>query len=288
MKIIMSLLVATLLTSCSNTVVNKNNEFTPIVSTEAPPKIHESSENTSSVKSKLSAADLSIEGIRIGGSIDDVVKAYGQPSEKTVSHGVGTAYWIFKEQGIAIDFGGPIWQITVTSPFEGSTSSGISIGDTTEEILEVYPDIKKGDSYILKSADGQYSIQFSIENEKVAQITMSLNPASLSSIEGPVSSPTVDVHLDESNYTGEELELVKVINTSTRYLNARDEKNYLALTSKDSLITQLNPKLITKMIFKEFGPITNTSATVRVESWRETDYSIIRTYTFVSHIRKIF
>ncbi|WP_236013372.1 hypothetical protein [Paenibacillus glycanilyticus] len=171
MKVIMSLIAAVLLlTSCTNSTngrVDTDNEAAPIASAEAP-----STSIEKTLQQNLSATDLSIEGIRIGGSIDDVVKTYGQPSEKTVSHGLGTPYWIFKEQGIYIDFDGPIWQATVTPPFKGKTPRGISIGSSTEDVLKAYPDITTGDSYIQKSADGQYSIQFSIKNGMVTQINM--------------------------------------------------------------------------------------------------------------------
>ncbi|GMK48875.1 hypothetical protein PghCCS26_60050 [Paenibacillus glycanilyticus] len=171
MKVIISLIAAVLLlTSCTNSTngrVDTDNEAPPIASAEAP-----STSIEKSLQQNLSATDLSIEGIRIGGSIDDVVKSYGQPSEKTVSHGLDTPYWIFKEQGIYIDFDGPIWQATVTPPFKGKTPRGISIGSSTEDVLKAYPDITTGDSYIQKSADGQYSIQFSINNGMVTQINM--------------------------------------------------------------------------------------------------------------------
>ncbi|GAF09597.1 hypothetical protein JCM16418_3743 [Paenibacillus pini JCM 16418] len=76
----------------------------------------------------LSLADLEVGGIQIGGTIDNVVKQYGQPSEKTIAHGLGTPYWIFKKQGLTIDFGGPIWHILVMSPFKGSTRVGFILG----------------------------------------------------------------------------------------------------------------------------------------------------------------
>ncbi|WP_259617691.1 outer membrane protein assembly factor BamE [Paenibacillus doosanensis] len=127
----------------------------------------------------LSNADLTIGSIEIDGDMNDVVKNYGQPSEKTTAHGIGTPYWIFEKQGLAIDFGGPIWNITVFGSFEGSTPRGIHIGSSASEVLKAYPDITPGESYIQTSTDGKYSIQFAMSNEKVAQIVITHDSASL-------------------------------------------------------------------------------------------------------------
>lgn len=120
----------------------------------------------------LSYADLKIGNIEIDGEINDVVKNYGQPTEKTTAHGVGTPYWIFEKQGLAIDFGGPIWNITVFGSFEGSTPRGIHIGSSASEVIKAYPDIAPGESYIQTSTDGKYTIQFAITNGKVSQIVI--------------------------------------------------------------------------------------------------------------------
>jgi hypothetical protein len=121
----------------------------------------------------ISLADLEIGVIRIGGSIDDVINKYGQPSEKTIAHGLGSPYWIFKKQGFTIDFGGPIWRISILDSFEGSTPRGIHIGSNASEVIEAYPDVTKGESYAQRSTDGQYTIQFDMKNGKVTQITIS-------------------------------------------------------------------------------------------------------------------
>ena len=67
--------------------------------------------------------------------INHIVARYGQPSEKTLSHGIGLPYWIFEEQGFTIDFETSIWDITVWNDFAGSTPRGIHIGSTTAEML---------------------------------------------------------------------------------------------------------------------------------------------------------
>ncbi|MFC5470163.1 M56 family metallopeptidase [Cohnella suwonensis] len=121
----------------------------------------------------LSLADLEIGGIRIGGDIDDVIAKYGQPSEKTIAHGLGSPYWIFKKQGLAIDFGGPIWQIWTGKPFRGSTPRGIRIGSTKEDVIKAYPDMIMGSSGIQKSTDEQYSIQIGFTDDKVSNILIS-------------------------------------------------------------------------------------------------------------------
>lgn len=121
----------------------------------------------------LSLADLDIGGIRIGGKMNDVISKYGQPSEKTISHGVGSPYWIFKKQGLAIDFGGPIWRISSHAPFKGSTPRGIHMGSAKDEVAKAYPDMTIGNTCVQKSTDGQYSIQIGLTNGKVSSILIS-------------------------------------------------------------------------------------------------------------------
>jgi hypothetical protein len=118
----------------------------------------------------LSLSDLEVGGVRINGSIEEVVKQYGQPSEKTVAHGMGSPYWIFKNQGLTVDFGGPIWGIAIMVPFKGSTPRGIHIGSSTDEVMKAYPDMTNGESYFQKSTDGQFTLQLAITDGKVTQI----------------------------------------------------------------------------------------------------------------------
>ncbi|CAM3134665.1 hypothetical protein PALU110988_03825 [Paenibacillus lupini] len=88
--------------------------------------------------------------------------------------------------------------------------------------------------------------------------------------------------IDESEYSGLELELVKLINLSTQYLNARDEKAYLSLFIVDSPITQLNAKTISKIEVESINQESKDSATAATTRWMDSDFEgSHKMYSFV-------
>ncbi len=125
----------------------------------------------------LTLEDMSIGGIQIGDSIETVQKLYGKPSEKTIVHGIGDPMWIYKNEGLEVSFGGPIWQVRATKEAVGSTPRGIHVNSSRQDVLDAYPDAETdsfGDrvNLVQFSPDRKYSIYFGIENDKVASIAL--------------------------------------------------------------------------------------------------------------------
>jgi hypothetical protein len=88
--------------------------------------------------------------------------------------------------------------------------------------------------------------------------------------------------IDESEYSGLELELVKLINLSTQYLNARDEKAYLSLFIVDSPITQLNAKTISIIEVESINLESQDSATAATTRWMDSEFEgSHKMYSFV-------
>jgi hypothetical protein len=172
---ILGLLLVLLLSGCTLTKPRSgeskkqgNAPFIPAVTSQIP--ANKGIDPGPKQQKPLSLSDLEVGGVRIGGSIEEVVKQYGQPSEKTVAHGIGSPYWIFKNQGLTVDFDGPIWGIAIMAPFKGGTPRGIHIGSSTDEVMKAYPDMIKGELYFQKSTDGQFTLQLAIIEGKVTQI----------------------------------------------------------------------------------------------------------------------
>lgn len=56
------------------------------------------------------------------------------------------------------------------------------------------------------------------------------------------------VYLDETNYTGDELEIVKLMNARMRYLYERDEKGYMSLIDPESPVSGMAGSKVRKII----------------------------------------
>lgn len=63
----------------------------------------------------------------------------GNPSEKTIVHGIGDPLWKYKNEGLEISFGGPIWRISAAKEAVGSTPRGIHVNSTKQEVMDAYP-----------------------------------------------------------------------------------------------------------------------------------------------------
>ncbi|SDS89915.1 hypothetical protein SAMN05444162_2554 [Paenibacillaceae bacterium GAS479] len=90
------------------------------------------------------------------------------------------------------------------------------------------------------------------------------------------------VYIDESQYEGEELALVKLLNQSTKYRNEGDEAKYLALISDDphTPITQMNPNKIIEIRIDGIGDISDTMGTIQASVTTEGTPQGTRTYVF--------
>lgn len=123
------------------------------------------------------------------------------------------------------------------------------------------------------------------ENTKNASGTatpLSTSQTTNSPISGNQSlSPSNDqTIIDEKKYSGQELDLVQIINKSTKLLNDRNESEYLALLAKGSPISQLNKKKITRIEVVSIGPINKDTASVETKIWMDTEPETTKLYSF--------
>ncbi|WP_213621455.1 hypothetical protein [Paenibacillus sp. J22TS3] len=101
-----------------------------------------------------------------------MIEKFGEPSEKTIVHGIGDPEWIYKKQGFSVSLD-PVYAIQATSPFSGSTPRGIKIGSTEEEVKKAYPDVIVSDNNLAqKSTNDVYYLNFGMENGVVKSIFM--------------------------------------------------------------------------------------------------------------------
>lgn len=126
-------------------------------------------------------------------------------------------------------------------------------------------------------SDGKTNNVSTIESSQVKLGTASSPNAESQS---PVLSKDQTI-IDVAKYSGQELELVQLINKSTKLLNDKNEKKYLALFAKGSPISQLNKKAITKIEVVTIGPIKDNSALVQTTRWMGSDPGVTKLYTFV-------
>lgn len=70
--------------------------------------------------------------------------------------------------------------------------------------------------------------------------------------------------VDEAKYEGEEKELVKILNLSTKFRNEANEKEYMDLVSKEAntTINQMNANKIVDMQVESIDGITDTQGTI--------------------------
>lgn len=132
---------------------------------------------SSQERKDLTVEDMKIGDIQIGSSIEIVQRLYGDPSEKTTVHGIGDPLWYYKNQGLEVSFGGPIWRVRVTEESVGSTPRGIHVKSTKKDVISAYPNVKEikdqdRTSLLLISSDRKYSIYFGLENDIVTSILL--------------------------------------------------------------------------------------------------------------------
>ncbi|MFB5191702.1 hypothetical protein [Alicyclobacillus fastidiosus] len=126
------------------------------------------------VDSQLTKTGMKIGHLYIGQELSNVQAVYGKPSAKTIVHGNGAPQWEYSKQGFTVG-GSPVWTITVTNGFSGSTPRGIHIGSTEIEVKKAYPMYKMvqdNTQVFVESSDKEYSIDFVLKNGKVTQVTL--------------------------------------------------------------------------------------------------------------------
>jgi len=87
--------------------------------------------------------------------------------------------------------------------------------------------------------------------------------------------------INESQYAGDELELVKLVNLTTRYTNDRNEGAYMKILTSDSPVQGISGTgTITNVVIKHIGDITNSSASISANVTYENEDPISKIYTF--------
>ncbi|KAA8785392.1 hypothetical protein EC604_16225 [Paenibacillus amylolyticus] len=99
------------------------------------------------------------------------------------------------------------------------------------------------------------------EDTQQPDVSVSTNDElSVDEDESAVSTPQDEVappeYVDESKYSGDELEIVKLMNTRMRYLYEQDEKGYMSLFAPESPISGMPNYTFRKII--SMGGITIT------------------------------
>ncbi|WP_046216250.1 hypothetical protein [Paenibacillus wulumuqiensis] len=114
------------------------------------------------------------------------------------------------------------------------------------------------------------------------------NPSTTSSSNNqPASSTSItkqdsqQAMLNESQYAGSELELIKLINLSTQYTNDQNKDAYMKLLTSDSPIQGIMGKgKITNVEIKHIGDITKNQASISADVTYENNNPTSKIYTF--------
>ncbi|WP_427050997.1 hypothetical protein [Paenibacillus sp. TC-CSREp1] len=88
--------------------------------------------------------------------------------------------------------------------------------------------------------------------------------------------------VDEAKYEGEEKELVKILNLSTKYRNEGNEKEYMGLVSNEpnTPINQMNANKIVDMQVESIDGITDTQGTISANVTLEGSEPGLNMYVF--------
>lgn len=101
------------------------------------------------------AAPESIEGFTFGGSADEIVSRIGEPNDiegPVFNKKAGSWVWswdyssygaLFEVEAESQDGIKSIRSLTIVAPCAWKLASGIGIGDSTDRILQVYPDVRR-------------------------------------------------------------------------------------------------------------------------------------------------
>lgn len=78
--------------------------------------------------------------VRLGSGSLDVIAVLGQPSRRTITHGLGTPQWEY-DSGYVVYFAGPdsrVWQIQLSPPSTAGTVEGFRIGGSESAFRSTY------------------------------------------------------------------------------------------------------------------------------------------------------
>lgn len=87
-------------------------------------------------------------------------------------------------------------------------------------------------------------------------------------------------YIDESKYENVDLDLVKLINLSVKYINNGDETAYKGLLSSASPINAMPKVKVHKVELLTIGDITDAQAAVETNFWNEDGIEAMRMFVF--------
>lgn len=130
------------------------------------------------------AAPETIEGFGFGGSADEIVSRMGEPSSVegpvySKSSGAWVWSWDYSHYGALFEVEAEtqdgykmIRSLTIVPPCNWKTASGLSLGDTTDRILQVYPDAtrQKDNLWFARSSDRRNVVGFELVGSKIKSI----------------------------------------------------------------------------------------------------------------------
>jgi len=133
---------------CSRESVPNKNSQTPSVaqSNSVEEKIQIIKDGTEIGQGPLTKENVSLAGIHIGDSQEQVLKLYGEPTKKFMVNSTPYLGWYYENLGLNVTFYRRnafepvegIVNIHIEAPSKLSTNTGIGIGDSLESILNKY------------------------------------------------------------------------------------------------------------------------------------------------------
>jgi hypothetical protein len=126
----------------------------------------------------------SIEGFRFGTAADEIVQRIGEPSDidgPEFRKGINAWVWIwhysrygalFEVEAETQDGSKIMRSLTIVSPCPWKLANGLGIGDTTDQILRVYPDVDRfQDSlWFVKDSDRRNVTGFELSGTRIKSI----------------------------------------------------------------------------------------------------------------------
>ncbi|MHB1043099.1 MAG: hypothetical protein ACYC0Q_09710 [Eubacteriales bacterium] len=131
---------------CSRESVPNKNSQTPSVtqSNSEEEKIRIIKNIEEAGPGPLTKENVSIAGIYIGDSQEQVLKLYGKPTEKKILESTSNPMWVYKELGLSVIFvpdKGVVYNVSISSPSNLRTNTGIGMGDSIEDIVRNYDQV---------------------------------------------------------------------------------------------------------------------------------------------------
>lgn len=128
----------------------------------------------------LTKENVSLGGIHIGDSQEQVLKLYGEPTKKEHMHSTGFLGWYYDDLGLLVQFytkGGletaeGVVQIDIYSPSKLTTDTGIGIGYSLDSILKKYDEVysskvRDNNRTIFLTGANKYEFEIHGSKEKV-------------------------------------------------------------------------------------------------------------------------